>query len=276
MKLLNRLEKSLARFAVPHITLYIVFFQSMAFILTLASQASNPEHAVDYLKRLQLSGVQVFHGEVWRVITFVVVPPMTNTIFFFFAMYMLFLFGTALENHWGVFRYNVFLFVGWVASVAAALVLRNYPASNGPLMASIFLAFAFLYPDFQLLLFFVFPVKVKWLALLTWIGLLIKLCTGDWLDKLLVVVAIANFLLFFHKELWQRAKSGHRRMRTHAKTVAPIDDAFNRCTTCGVTEKSDPRMEFRYCAECVPTVCYCMVHIHAHEHRRKTVEPKMG
>ena len=217
MKLLNRLERSLGRWAIPNLTLYLIFLQSLAFVLWSAAASKREEQAVNYLSRLQLVGSQVLHGEVWRLLTFVVIPPLTNAIFFFFAMYLLFLMGTALENHWGVFRYNVFLFVGWAATVAVALVLPAEPATNGYLMESIFLAFAFLYPDFELLLFFFFPVKVKWLALLTWIALLGQFCLGGWLAKGLVLAAIANFLLFFHQELWQRARGGHRRMRSRRR-----------------------------------------------------------
>lgn len=269
MKFANRLERSLGRFAIPHITLYIIFLQSLVFILMMAADARNPGHGGAFLQRLLLVGHDVYRGEVWRLLTFVIIPPLTNPIFFLFAMYLLYLFGMALENQWGTFRYNVFLFVGWLASVAVALALPTMPATNRYLMGSIFLAFAWLYPDFQLLLFFIFPVKVKWLALVSWIGMFIGFCTGGWLDKLLVLAATANFLLFFHRELWQRAKSGHRRMRVRAETARPPDEAFNRCTICGVTEKSDPRMEFRYCGQCAGTLCYCIQHIHAHAHVQK-------
>jgi hypothetical protein len=266
MKFLNRLERSLGRFAVPRITIYIVFLQSLAFVILMSMQSRSPEKAAEYLSRLVLIGSEVLHGEVWRVITFVVIPPITNPIFFFFAMYLLFLMGTALESHWGTFRYNVYLLVGWLATVAVAIVLPTMPASNGYLMGSIFTAFAFLYPDFQLMLFFIFPVKVKWLALLTWIGFFIQFCIGGWLDKFLVLAGTANFLLFFHRELWQRASGGHRRMLARAKSIRPVEETFNRCTTCGATEKSDPRMEFRYCPQCAGTPCYCILHIHAHAH----------
>ena len=182
MKFANRLERSLGRFAVPHITLYIIFLQSLTFVLMRAADARNPGHGEEFLQRLLLIGHDVYRGEVWRIFSFVMIPPVENPIFFFFSMYLLYLFGTALENHWGTFHYNVYLLIGWVASVAVALALPTMPATNAYLMESIFLAFAFLYPDFQLLLFFIFPVKVKWLALVTWIIMFVQFCMGDWLD----------------------------------------------------------------------------------------------
>ena len=204
------------------------------------------------------------------VFTFLAIPPLENPIFFFFAMYLLFLMGSALENHWGTFHYNVYLLIGWVLTVGVALLFRDAPATNEFLMGSIFLAFAFLYPDFQLLLFLIFPVKVKWLALLMWISFFIQFSTGGWLEKGLILAAIANFVLFFHDDLWQSLKTGRRRMIVGAALRRrPPEATFNRCTTCGVTEKSNSRMEFRYCGQCAGTPCYCIQHIHAHVHIAK-------
>jgi hypothetical protein len=190
-----------------------------------------------------------------------------NPIFFFLAMYFLFLFGNALENHWGAFRYNLYLLIGWAATVAVAVALPTGPATNMALMESIFLAFALLYPDFQILLFFVFPVKVKYLAVVVWLSYLFMFFDGSWLQKLVVLASVANFLLFFHKEVWQLLKGVPRRLMVRPQAARSVDEPFNRCMTCGVTEKSNPRMEFRYCAQCAGTLCYCIEHIHAHAHR---------
>jgi hypothetical protein len=266
MKLVARLERTLGRFAIPKITFYIVFLQSLVYVLFMAMRARRPEDAAAFLARFMLVGAFVLHGEVWRILTFVIMPPLMNPIFFFFAMYFLYLMGTALENHWGTFRFNLFLWVGWAVSVAAAMALPTHFASNGYLMESIFLAFAYLYPEFVIYLFFVFPVKIKWLALVTWVLFVYQFCTGTWLDKLLIVAAVTNFLLFFHRELLQTAKGGHRRMLLRAQTTRPADEPFHRCTTCGVTDKSNRTMEFRYCPQCAGTPCYCIDHINAHQH----------
>ena len=111
-------------------------------------------------------------------------------------------------------------------------------------------------------------MKVKWIALTTWIGYFVAFATGDWLTKGLVVASVLNFLLFFGLEILQRMKLGRRQMVRKMGTLAARDDAINRCIICGTTEKSDPRMEFRYCPACVGTPCYCMVHMHGHAHRK--------
>jgi hypothetical protein len=266
MKLLAKLERSLGRFAIPRITIYIVFLQSLAYILFMGTQSQRPEDAGDFLGRLALVGELVYHGQLWRIFTFVVIPPVTNPIFFFFTMYFLYLMGTALENHWGVFRYNLFLLVGWLASVAVSLALPMEVASNGYLMESVFLAFAFLFPDFVIYLFFILPAKVKWLALVTWALYIYQFCTGTWLDRALILAATANFFLFFHSDVLQMIKGGHRRMQTRAKATRPTDEPFHRCATCGVTDKSNRTMEFRYCPDCAGTPCYCIDHIKSHVH----------
>jgi len=266
MKLLAKLERSLGRFAIPRITIYLVFLQSLTYVLLMGTAARRPEDAGDFLSRLTLIGALVFQGQVWRIFSFLLIPPVTNPIFFFFAMYFLYLMGTALENHWGVFRFNLFLLVGWLASVAVSLALPMLRSSNGYLMESIFLAFAFLYPEFVIYLFFIFPIKVKWLALVTWALYLYQFCTGGWLDRALILAAVANFLLFFHQDLLQQVKGGHRRMLVRAQATRPSDEPFHRCTTCGVTERSNRKMEFRYCPDCAGTPCYCIDHIKTHEH----------
>src|SRR5262249_22750296 len=159
-------------------------------------------------------------------VTFVMIPSLTNPIFFFFAMYLLFLMGTALENHWGTIRYNLYLLIGWLATVIVAVALPTGPATNTALMESIFLAFALLYPDFQLLLFFVFPVKVKYLAVLVWISYLFMFLNGPWLQRLVVLASVANYLLFFHAEVWQFLKGLPRRAVVRPQAARFSDEPF--------------------------------------------------
>ncbi len=155
--------------------------------------------------------------------------------------------GEALENHWGTFRYNLFFFVGWVATVASAWIQPTVPATNGYLLGSIFLAFAFLYPDFQILLFFIIPIKVKWLALLTWaiyaITFAVAASGGHWSVCMVILAAVANFLLFFWRDLLEMGRRQGRRVKYSAQAIEArrmADEAFHRCVICGRTEQSDP------------------------------------
>jgi hypothetical protein len=203
---------------------------------------------------------------VWRLASFLFTPPCANPVFAFFFWYMFYLMGTALEAHWGAFRYNLFLLLGWLATVGVSFITPEVPASPGFLQGSVFLAFAFLFPDFVLYLFFILPVKIKWLALLTWIGYFLTVVFGDWSSRLLVLASVINFLLFFGERIYARMRFGHRRMLQQAGRVATQDKPFHRCTVCGITDRTHPDMEFRYCSKCDGQHGYCREHIRNHEH----------
>jgi len=206
-------------------------------------------------------------------VTFVVVPPLSNPIFLLFGLYFFWMMSSALEAQWGAFRFNVYLAIGWAMTLLTTLgmacfdpALLHYNPQNSWLLSSVFLAFAWLWPNFSILLFFIIPLKVKHLALITWLFYLLTLCTGTMIDRGLVLAAIANFLLFFATDIVRRMRSGHRQM---AATISAVRDAqvpFHRCAVCGVTETSDPGARYRTCDQCRPAREYCMVHLKDHQH----------
>ena len=268
--MLNRLERKLGWLAIPHLTVYLVAGQTFFFLALLAQPGLG--------QQMVLIPQQVMAGEVWRLLTFVFIPPLIENSFFLifviFALYLLWLMGEALEQNWGTFRYNAFILVGWLATVASAWIQPGVPATNSYLLGSVFLAFAFLYPDFQLMLFFIIPVKVKWLAALTWvlygIGFLTALTDSQWSQCMVILAAVANFFLFFWPDLLEKVRRGGRRLRHEAaamETRRAAEEPFHRCQVCGRTEQSDPELEFRYCPQCTSAPCYCMDHIHDHDHK---------
>ena len=260
MRLLDTLDRKFRRYAIPNVTLYLILGQVLFFVFQMSGRF--------ILERVLLIPDRVLMGEWWRLITFLFIPPLTNPIFAFFAWYMFYLMGTALEGHWGAFRYNLFLIVGYIVTVAVTFVSPMYAATNVFIGGSVFLAFAFLYPDFVLYIFFIIPVKIKWLALLTWLGYAYEILVGSWDIRLLVLASISNFFLFFGKDIIWRMKSGKRIMATQAREISGKREAFHRCATCGITDISHPAMEFRYCTEC-GGLGYCKDHIMNHEHKKK-------
>ena len=261
MALLNRLERIFGRLAVPNISLYLVVGQVAFWGLALLG-GFDPE-------RLKLLPWAVRGGEVWRLFTFLLVPPNSSPLFIAFAWYLFFLMGGALEEYWGVFRYNLFLFTGWLLTVVVAFFVPGYYASNLFLAGSVFLAFAFLNPDFEMMIFFILPLKIKWLALLQWLLYGFTLATGNWSARLGVLAAVGNFLLFFGSDLVQLVKTGRRRMETQARRRSELRDEpeyRHRCHTCGKTNVTHPAMDFRYCSKCSGDECYCQEHIFNHEH----------
>lgn len=262
MLLIDRLEKKLGRFAVPNVTVYLIAGQTLFYVLFMMGRADRSQ--------IRLSGGSLLQGEWWRLATFPFDPPVQHLLFAFFAWYLFYLMGSALEEHWGTFRYNLFLFVGYLLTVTVSFVTPWYPMSNAFLGGSVFLAFAFLFPDFQLMLFFVLPVRIKWLALITWLGYGYLLLIGGWPSRLMVLASIGNFLLFFARDILVTVKYGKRQVvKRVSRSAGGSDKPFHRCTVCGITDKTHPEMDFRYCPQCDGQYGYCRDHIFNHEHVKK-------
>ena len=266
MRWLDRLARKLRPFAVPNVTLVLIFGQVLVYVAT----QSNRE----LLDNTLLIPERVLQGEFWRLVTFLFVPPDTSAIFAFIFWYLFYLMGTALENTWGVFRYNLFLLIGFAATTAVAFLYPALPASNGFVQGSVFLAFAFLFPDFVLHLFFILPVKIKWLALIAWLGYLHTLVMGLWPVKLFVLASVCNFLLFFGKDLMHRIRHGRRRMAWKSKATSNQIKPRHQCVVCGITNLTHPKMQFRYCTKCDGQCGYCTEHLQDHEH--VTAEAETG
>jgi hypothetical protein len=270
MTLLDRLNRKFGRFGIPNLTLFLIIGQILLYVVNNlpAGQGQAPT-----LESIRLEPDMVMQGEVWRLITYLFDPPGMNVIFAFFFWYLFYLMGTTLETVWGTFRYNVFLGIGYIASVAMAfLSWYQFPqpgaaATNLFLETTVFLAFARLYPDFTLMLFFVLPVKIRWLALLTWIGLGYGLLFApDWMSRLMIVAAVSNYLVFFGRDIWLDVKHGHRRMQFRAKALKSRSQIMHECRVCGLNNKTAPLVQFRYCTKCDGDCCYCPEHLSNHEH----------
>jgi hypothetical protein len=258
-RLLSRVE----RYAVANLTAYWIACQALAMFLIWA----KPEFA----EALVLDTNKILQGQWWRAISFLFMPASLSPIFSAFVLYFYWLMGSALEANWGKARYNAFLLLGAVANIGAAfipvLVGLSGQGSNYYLMESVFLAFATLYPDFTIYLFFILPIRVKWLALVTGIILALQIILADWPGKAMAVISVANYLLFFRREIIQRLKFGRKQMQRQVRRLASSgpDDAYalHRCTVCGATERTHPQLDFRYCAAC-GNKCYCLEHLPGH------------
>ncbi len=241
MSFLNRLERTLGRFAIPNLSLYLVagqvFFWSMSFL------------GFFDLGRIVLLPAAVSAGEFWRVVTFLFVPPASHPVFIAFAWYMFWMMGSALEGYWGAFRYNLFLFIGWLLTVAVAFIFPMTLATNLFLAGSVFLAFAFLNPDFELLIFFILPVKIKWLALIQGVLYAFSFVVGSWPVRFAVLASVANFFVFFTGDIVDRIRTGRRRMEHKARTVAAKSaerEPRHVCAVCGKNDLTHPQEDFRY------------------------------
>jgi membrane associated rhomboid family serine protease len=261
MKILDSLERKVGRFAIPNLTIYLIAGQSFFYLMYLTGKL---ERGATYL-----SANLLMEGEWWRIFTLPFDPPRQSLIFTLFAWYFFYMMGSTLEEHWGAFRYNAYLLLGAAITVAASFLVPGYPVSNGFLAGSIFLAFATLFPDFQILLFFVLPVRIKWLALLTWLGYAYQFVFGDWGTRLMIFAAIANYLVFFASDIYLSIRYGKKLLVKKAvRAVKREESLTHRCTTCGITANSHPDMDFRYCPQCSGQHGYCRDHIFSHQHKK--------
>lgn len=268
MKLLDVIERRFRRFAIPNLTGFLAGFQGVLWLLVQVLPRRAGQDSI--LEGFLLIPAKVMEGEVWRLATFVFLPPGFG-ILAIFGIYLFWLMGTALEGQWGTVRYNFYVLISVLATIAAAFLLPNGgPATNMFIDSSVFLAFAYLYPDFTLNIYFILPVRIKWLALLTWIGYAVVLVSGDWPGRAFVLASICNFLLFFGRDLYQRARSGKRTMESAFQRVSAAGKPFHICAICGLTEHDEPNEDFRICSKCdAGTFEYCSQHLRNHEHRVK-------
>ena len=262
MNILNTLERKIGRYAIKELIVYIVGINGLVYFLSYAYPQSEA------IGKLALVPNLILQGEVWRLITFIFVPPATSLLWIFFILYFYYIVGIGLEHEWGSFRFNVYYFTGVLATAAAAFI-TGQGATALYLNLSLFLAFAYIYPDYQILLFFIIPVKIKYLAWLNWAFIAYTVMTAQPSGKVAAVVSVANYFLFFGKDIISNIggrSSTYQRRMTFAARSKPIKGTIHKCTICQKTEKDDPYLEFRYCSTCEGDYEYCMDHLKAHEH----------
>lgn len=207
-RLLDRLQRKFGRYAISNLMYYIVGGMAIVFVMDLiVLPASN--FSLTYA--LAFDRDAIFHGQIWRIITFVLIPPDSSIIFIVFSLYFYWLIGTGLENQWGSFRFNVYYLCGVVCTVIVGLI-TGY-ATNYYLNMSLFLAFAIIYPDFQVLLFFCIPVKIKYLALVDVLLLAVSFYYASWAGRIALIVAVGNVILFFWHDCFDTIKAYRRRKK---------------------------------------------------------------
>lgn len=250
MKFLDHIEKRFGHLAVPNVALGLVLAQLVIFAFIL-------------IGRMQFEGLllvpkAVFAGEWWRLLSFVITPPEVATtafsaLFLAFFWYIFWMMSSALEQAWSVFRFNIYLLSGVLFTIAGVFIgqLLSPEAtlfvSPRFLYLSVFFAFATLHPDMEFLLFFVLPVKVKWLAWilggLTALGILFAPSMGE---RIALFATLTNYLLFFRSALTRSVQARKRQAKFTAERKQVESEARHQCSVCGATEQSQPDLDFRY------------------------------
>ena len=281
MNWIDKLERKFGRFGVENLTMYVIICYVVGYFLAYL----NP----NLLGMLSLEPALILRGQIWRIITWVIYPPSMSNILWFIVAIVFFYYpiGTSLERTWGSFRYTLYILLGILFSVIGAFILYFITGAYGIgslfntyyISLSVFLAYALSYPDMQILLWFVIPIKMKWMAILYGVIVLYDMITyirtGYWVMIIPIVASLLNFVLFFFSTRNMHRynpKEVHRR-REFKKAVAqsrvnPATGGItkHKCAICGRTEQDDPNLEFRFCSKCNGNYEYCQDHLFTHEH----------
>ncbi|MCR5599847.1 MAG: hypothetical protein K6G33_03760 [Ruminococcus sp.] len=197
---LNKLERKFGKFAISNLMLYIVLGMGVIYAAELILSA-NPNNTINLYSMLIFSKYHIMQGEVWRILSFVLLP--VNSSFILLSILVLYFYwwmGEALERRWGSFKFNIFYFTGIIGCIIAGFIIGF--ATNTYLNLSLFLAFAILFPDEEILLFFVLPIKVKWVGLVDAVVIGADFVRGSTNTRIFILLSLANLFLFFGKDMF--------------------------------------------------------------------------
>ncbi|MBS1335973.1 MAG: hypothetical protein HP054_10160 [Blautia sp.] len=283
MKFIDKLERKFGRFGIPNLTIYMI----VCYVIGYALMIVNP----GILNWLSLEPAYILRGQVWRLVTWVLYPPSTSGVLWFAIAVLFFYYpiGTSLERTIGTFKYTLYILSGVIFTILGAFILYFLLGGNvlvGNVFStyyislSTFLAYAMCYPDMQVLLMFIIPVKMKWMAIFYVVIVVYEMIqyimAGAWYLVIPIVASLLNFIIFYFgtkdfsrynpKEIhrrneFRRAMEPQGRMKSGSGSVTK-----HKCAICGRTELDDPNLEFRFCSRCNGNYEYCQDHLFTHTH----------
>ncbi len=287
MKLLNKLERRFGRYAVHNLMKYIIGLYGIGLVIgTLSPYMYNMYFSLDFN--------MILKGQVWRLVTFIIPPiSLSGILLTAITVYVYYLIGNSLERTWGAFKLNMYFLSGILINLLASLVIylitkQSIYVTIDVVCGTLFFAFAAIYPNTQFLLYFLIPIKAKYLAWFQGAMYIYQIVTclvdRQYLSIFAIVASLGNFLIFFFatrnyrkispNEINRKAKF-HRQMN-HARQQGPVSQyngqnviTRHKCAVCGRTELDDDQLEFRFCSKCDGNYEYCMDHLFSHEHVKR-------
>jgi hypothetical protein len=306
---LYKLESKYGKYAIKNLSAYMAGCFIISYILELL--------APSVYTALVFSPVHVFvNHQFWRLFTWIFTTPGSINIFSFIMIFFYFSIGTSIERGIGTFRYNLYVFGSLILITLGQLItwlvvyliygkfgfLTYAIALDGAggasmmtyyMTTSVFLGYALLYQDAMVLLYFVIPFKVKWMAWIDGAYLLYYFFALDGITSRVTILAIAvNFLIYYlilrkessggrssqqlkrkqPKKNWKSSRAGERSDSNvvdfgTGKTIpTPSGITRHKCAVCGRTERDGMELEFRFCSKCNGNYEYCQDHLYTHTH----------
>lgn len=291
MNFINKLERKFGKYAIPNISLYLILCYGCGYLLGFINSS--------FLNYLSLNPYAILHGQVWRIFTWILIPPENLSIFTVIMLFFYYSIGTSLERTWGTFYYNLYLFMGMLFTVIGSFIvmaISYIPDSQTAVLIqmsgastyfayiatafttyyinmSIFLGFSATFPDAQVLLMFIIPIKVKWMGIVYGIMLVYDVLVSGMITKIIICASILNFVVFFfltRRGLGRRMSPKDMKRRyeykkevKHAKSMTI---SKHKCAICGRNSEDNPEAEFRFCSKCNGNYEYCQEHLFTHTH----------
>jgi len=270
------------RFGIPGLIRFIVIGTGLVFLFGLMD-TTNTLHDL-----LRFSPEAILRGQVWRLISFVFVPIQMHPIWMLLMLYLSFMLGTALESAWGTAKFTIFYLLNVLLLAVGGMLLYLLPIPASMFAGGfvqgysihifLLIAFATLYPDTPFRIFFLIPIRAKWIGLASAGFLVYQMIIGWRLFPINLLPLVLFFVYFlFTWDTWSRFLG--LRSRQYSGRVVNFKRAARqvekqrqarpysrKCAVCGKTDTDHPEMEFRYCSRCEGYHCFCMEHINDHVH----------
>ncbi|HBA70413.1 MAG TPA: hypothetical protein DCZ40_13820 [Lachnospiraceae bacterium] len=283
---MSKFEKKFGKYAIKNISLTLIMCYALGYAIELI--------APNMFFYLTLNPYAIVHGQIWRLVTWIFIPPESSNLFFTLLMlYFYYSLGTTLERTWGTYRYNLYLFSGMFFTIVGSFLLMGYcylfqagamaPYGNAYTFftmtslyfstfyvnMSIFLAFAATFPEEPVYLMFIIQVKVKVLGIIYGILLLASFIQGNVYSRFAMAASLLNFAVFWlssRNHIHMSPKQVKRQHEFKRDVRRNTGGTKHKCAICGRTEADDPDMEFRYCSKCQGNYEYCKEHLFTHQH----------
>lgn len=297
--ILYKMEKKFGKYAIKNLPMCIILCYITGYVINMID--------VSLLDYFTLNPDLIFHGQIWRLITWIIVPPSELSIFTIIMLFFYYSIGMSLERVWGTFRFNLYIFSGVIFSVIGSFLMYVITPVLGTYLYSVydasqyykivagffstyyinmtlFLAYAATFPNYQVLLMFIIPIKVKYLGILYAFLLGYDLFVSTFFEqRFVIVVSVLNFLIFFlmtrnyqrisPKEVKRRNTFRKAVREGGGSTVTPLRGknsiTRHKCAICKRTEHDNEDLEFRFCSKCEGNYEYCSEHLFTHEHVKK-------
>lgn len=262
---LDKLEAKYGNWALEGLIYYVAGLMVVVFIL----------HSAGYLPYsvLALDGNLVMKGQIWRLVTFLLIPISKSPFLLFFELMIIIMCANGIEQAMGTFKLSLYYVLGAVFMIIASLIEPSIQFDSYIMYLSLFFGYATLYPNEEMLFMFIIPIKIKYLAYLSGFLIILSFVSVPFSAKIALLLSLANYIIFFVIPALKGIKytrQQNKRRRAFEEAASPQKEYRHKCSVCGKTDVSNPELIFKYCVckECGENgVAFCPEHLE--EHKKK-------